>query len=331
VSTQRALRVASMLLAIIWAGEEAVAQIVIGRYAGEFLSLGAGARALAMGNAATAAPGPWAASYYNPSALAGLQQRHAEFMHASQFDNLYTYDYLSFSKPLSGGMAGSLTALYTRVGDIPMTKLSDPNQPLSDANRVVVERKTGDNELALLGGVGRTMGHGWRTGANAKLLYKSVAREMAFGLGFDVGVGRTLVKGLDVGLVARDLTTSVLGWSTGRTEAILPSVSLGGAWSQDLPGLNAKATVAADLENHFESRGAAEAISAGPLSAEPHVGVEYLIANTVALRGGLNGSADKNNITAGAGLRLAWMNVNVAFQNHADLGFTHRVSLGVVW
>ncbi len=331
MSTQRALRVALTLLAVVITCKGAAAQFVIGRYAGEFLALGAGARALAMGNAATAAPGPWAASYYNPSALAGLERRHAEFMHASQFDNLYTYDYLSFSKPIEGGMAGSLTALYTRVSDIPLTKLADPAQPLSDDNRVLIDRKTGDHELALLGGIGRTVGHGWRTGANAKLLYKSVARETAYGLGFDVGVGRTLAKGLEAGLLARDLTTSILAWSTGRTEAILPSVSLGGAWTRDLPALNAQATLAADLEGHFESRGEAEALSAGALSAAPHIGLEYLIANTVALRGGLNGGADKNDITAGAGLRLAWMNVNAAFQNHADLGFTHRVSLGVVW
>jgi hypothetical protein len=328
VSIQRVLL--SMLvggLIIAGTATPAAGQLVIGRYAGEFLSLGAGARALAMGGASVAGPTPATASYYNPSALAGIGRHYIEFMHASQFDNLYSYDYLSFAKSVSNDYAGALTVLYTRVGDIPITKLDNPNLPLSDANRVLVDKKTGDNELALIAGAGRRFGSGWRAGANAKLLFKNVAGESAEGLGFDLGLGRSLPMGFEVGLMARDITTSILAWSTGRTEAILPSVDMGAAWTDELPGLNAKITVAADLDGHFESRGDAERVNAGALSVQPKGGVEYLIANTVALRGGYTG----DSFTAGAGLKLAWLNVGAAFQNHPDLGFTHRVSAGVTW
>ena len=217
----------------------AKAEWVAGRYAGEFLSLGAGARALAMGGASVAQPTPSSSVYYNPSTLADMEKRHAEFMHASQFENLYTYDYLSFAGRLPGGQAGGLTLLYTRVGGIPMTQLADPNQPLSDNNRVLVTKETGDHELALMAGVARRMKFGWRAGATAKLLYKSVADESAVGVGFDLGLSKTLPHRFAVGMVARDLTTSILAWSTGRTEAILPSVAIGGAWSAELRGLNA--------------------------------------------------------------------------------------------
>jgi hypothetical protein len=327
VKTPR-LWIAVLVFAVI-AGlcSQASAQFVIGRYAGEFLSLGAGARALAMGNAAVAAPTPSSASYYNPSALAGLTRHYAEFMHASQFDNLYTYDYLSFAMPMRNGYSGALTALYTRVSGIPVTKLADPSQPLSDNNRVLLDHTTGDHELALVAGMGRRFDSGWRAGANAKLLFKTVAGKSAEGLGVDLGLGRTVAKGVDVGLMARDLTTSILAWSTGRTEAILPSVELGGAWAQELSSLNARLTVVADLDGHFESRGDAEQVQAGPLTVEPKAGLEYLISNTVALRGGITG----NNLTAGAGIHFAWLDVNAAFQNHPDLGFTHRVSVGVTW
>ena len=121
MNTARLAKFALVLMAACWSISDAAAQLVIGRYAGEFLSLGAGARALAMGGASVAAPTPPTAAYYNPSALAGLQKRYLEFMHASQFDNLYTYDYLSFARSLSDGYSGSLTMLYTRVSDIPLT------------------------------------------------------------------------------------------------------------------------------------------------------------------------------------------------------------------
>ncbi|MBU0507385.1 PorV/PorQ family protein [bacterium] len=324
------VRFAYITLAVImfcWPFSHASAQLVIGRYAGEFLSLGAGARALAMGGASVASPTPSSAGYYNPSGLVGIERRHVEFMHASQFDNLYTYDYLSFAQPMEGGLAGALTVLYTRVGDIPITRLADPSAPLSDANRVIVEKKTGDHELALMAAAARQLSGGWRVGANAKLLFKTVADESAYGLGLDLGIGRSLGKRFEVGLAARDLTTSILAWSTGRTEAILPSFVVGGAWSCALSSLNADVTIAADVDAHFESRGEAESVEAGPLSAEPRVGLEYLIARTVALRGGMNGDSP----AFGAGLNFAWIHVNAAFQDHEDLGFTHRVSLGVTW
>jgi hypothetical protein len=327
VKGKRTLVAAFIAIAISGVSSTATAEWVVGRYAGEFLSLGAGARALAMGGASVARPTPSAAVFYNPSALADVEKRHAEFMHASQFDNLYTYDYLSFAGRLRGGQAAGVTLLYTRVSNIPMTRLADPNQPLSDNNRVVVEKETGDHELALLAGTGRMLKSGWRGGASAKLLYKSVAGESAFGLGFDLGASKTLPHGFAVGLAARDVTTSVLAWTTGRTEAILPSLAAGGAWSADLHAVNARISLAADLDGHFESRGAAEQVEAGPLTVEPRVGLEYLVAHTVALRGGING----NTFTAGAGLCFRWLSVQAAFQNHTDLGLTHRVSVNVDW
>lgn len=300
---------------------------VVGRYAGEFLSLGAGARALAMGGASIADPTPSSAVYYNPSALAGLGKRHVEFMHASQFENLYTYDYLSFAGKLPGGNTGGVTVLYTRVTDIPLTRLSDPSQPLGDNNRVVVSEETGDHEIALMASTARSFSSKWRAGATAKLLYKSVASEGAYGLGFDIGVSRSLPHRLVVGVTARDITTSVLAWSTGRTESILPSIAVGGAWSADLRTLNARLSLAADLDGHFESRGAAEVVDAGPLTVEPRFGLEYLISHTVALRGGVNG----DDLTAGAGIYFRWLSVHAAFQDHADLGLTHRISMAIEW
>jgi hypothetical protein len=302
-------------------------EFVIGRYASEFMSLGAGARSLAMGGAAVANPTPAAAGYHNPSRLAGFDKRQIEFMHAALFDNLYTYDQLSYAQSIQDGYSGGFTVLYSRVGEIRLTKLADPNRTLSDDNRVLVDRNTTDNELALFASAGKQFQHGWRMGASAKLLHKSVASQTAFGLGFDVAAGRTLMRNLEFGIAAHDLTTSVLAWSTGRTEAILPSLVVGGAYMLDLRALNARLSIAADLDGHFESRGAAEQIEAGPLTVDPRLGLEYLISNTVALRGGLNGDV----LTAGAGLHISVVTVDAAFQNHVDLGFTHRVSLGVTW
>ncbi len=315
------------IIAISLVTQVAHSQWVIGRYAGEFMNLGAGARALAMGGASVASPSSATAGYYNPSALAGISQRSVEFMHASQFDNLFTYDFLSFSTPMQRGMSGAVTMLYSRVGDIPLTRLADPSQPLSDANRVEVDGQTGDHELAVLASGGRELGDGWNGGASAKILTKSVASETAIGLGFDLGVQRSLGSRSEIGAVVRDITTSTMAWSTGRTESILPTLAVGGRWSTPLRAMNADVTVVADAEARFESRGEAEVISAGPMTVEPHVGAEYLISHTVALRAGLKGE----RFTAGAGLHFGSLDVHAALEDHPDLGLTHRVSVGVMF
>ncbi|MBK6765811.1 MAG: PorV/PorQ family protein [bacterium] len=316
-----------LFVAILLFAQYANAQWVIGRYAGEFLDLGAGARALAMGGASTASPAATTSGYYNPAGLAGLSKRGVEFMHASQFDNLFTYDYLSFATPMQNGLSGALTVLYARVSDIPLTRLSDPSQPLSDGNRVEVDGQTGDHEWAVLASAGRAIGRQWDAGATAKILTKSVASETAVGLGFDIGVQRAIGRRAELGAAIRDVSTSTLAWSTGRTESILPTVSVGGRWSAPLRAMNAEISLAADADTRFESRGEAEAISAGPLSIEPHVGAEYLISNTVALRGGLRGE----RFTAGAGLLFGSLAVHAALEDHQDLGLTHRVSVGVTF
>ncbi len=322
------VRCIGLIIALSSMAQVAEAQWVIGRYAGEFLSLGAGARALAMGGASVASPLPATAGYYNPAGLAGLDRRSVEFMHASQFDNLFTYDYLSFATPIERSrheMSGAITFLYSRVGDIPLTRLADPTQPLSDANRVEVDGQTGDHEWAAIASAGRKLGGDWNVGASAKILTKSVASETAVGLGFDLGLNRVLGSRAEFGAVVRDVTTSTMAWSTGRTESILPTLGIGARWSAPLPAMNADITLVADAETRFETRGEAEVISAGPVSVEPRLGAEYLISKTVAVRAGLKG----DRFTAGAGLLFGSLAVHAALEDHTDLGLTHRVSIGV--
>ncbi len=154
-----------------------------------------------------------------------------------------------------------------------------------------------------------------------------MAEESAFGLGLDLGFGRSLTKKVEVGLAVRDVTTSVLAWSTGRTEGILPSLAVGGSFSTDLTAANARIVVAGELDTHLESRGEAELIDAGFATVDPKLGLEYEIARTVSLRGGFKGDEP----TFGAGLRLSKLSLGAAFEDHGDLGFTHRISVGYGW
>ena len=70
-----------------------------------------------------------------------------------------------------------------------------------------------------------------------------------------------------------------------------------------------------------------EQFSAGALSGETHVGIEYTIKNTVSLRGGM----DTERFTAGAGLSIGPVAADYAYQSHDGLGESHRISLAYCW
>ena len=64
-----------------------------------FLTMGAGARALAMGDAATATANDATALYWNPATLLRIENQSATFMHAATLENS-AYDYAAYGLSL---------------------------------------------------------------------------------------------------------------------------------------------------------------------------------------------------------------------------------------
>jgi len=80
-------------------GTEAFAQ----KFSNEFLAIGIGARARAMGNATVASTNSVMAGYWNPAALASLDITgiQAGAMHTEQFAGVAKFDYLGVTLPLN--------------------------------------------------------------------------------------------------------------------------------------------------------------------------------------------------------------------------------------
>ena len=75
-------------------------QSVDARYTADFLTLGVGARALAMGGAGTALSDNAYAPYWNPAGLGQLTRYEVSFMHAT-LNGEDAYDFVSFVVPLA--------------------------------------------------------------------------------------------------------------------------------------------------------------------------------------------------------------------------------------
>jgi len=94
-----------------------------GTSAGQFLKLGAGARAAAMGEAYSAICEDADSVYWNPGALSGLRGISGTFMHAALFSEL-NYEYLGYAQPLKNYGGIGLGVQYLTAGQIPETDSS---------------------------------------------------------------------------------------------------------------------------------------------------------------------------------------------------------------
>ena len=89
----------------------------------QFLKLGVGARAVAMGEAYSVIADGADALYWNPAGLTRIENRSATFMHAILLDSV-VYDYLGYGQNIPGYGAAGASIQYLSVGTIKETDSS---------------------------------------------------------------------------------------------------------------------------------------------------------------------------------------------------------------
>ncbi|MEK7670779.1 MAG: UPF0164 family protein, partial [Bacteroidota bacterium] len=72
----------------------------IAKYAGEFISLGVGGRALGMGGAFVALANDVTAGYWNPAGLSHINYPQISLMHDERYGSLVNYDYGAVGLPV---------------------------------------------------------------------------------------------------------------------------------------------------------------------------------------------------------------------------------------
>ncbi|HZE19764.1 MAG TPA: PorV/PorQ family protein [Candidatus Angelobacter sp.] len=306
------------------------------RYAGEFLRIGVGARALGMGSAFVGLADDGTAAYWNPAGLATLSQRQVTAMHAEQFGSIVQYDFLSYVMPV--GAAGkprqaiSVSLVRLGVSDIPDTrglqiidqngngKFDYPEDLLVvDESRFVFDS---DNDAALLFSYARDIRPGLSLGGNFKYIRQWLGDSLrSNGFGLDLGL-LYVGKSFSMGATLRDATTTRILWNTGTGEFIAPSLRLGAAKTRGFRDRRHLVTAALDVQVGFSDERLSSQAHLGGVTFEFHPGLEYWYDRRLALRAGF----EAQNFTAGAGLRYHRLGLDYAFLDHRDLDASHRVS-----
>ena len=298
--------------------------VEIAKYAGEFLSTGAGARALGMGGAHVAIGGDATFGYWNPAGLTAINYPEITAMHSRRFGGVVNYDYAGFALPFRAKESLALNIIRLAVDDIPIPVLQNQNLELSEYNRPYVDRYVSDAEYAAFLSYAKKRSDSFSYGANVKFIRKGVGDNSAWGIGFDIGVLWNPAGKLMVGANLQDITTTILAWDTGTKELISPTFKTGLAYPFHFKFIKSDLLLAADTDIRAEGREFSAQMNIGPISIDPRIGAELLVRNVVALRLGRD---DIGSLTAGAGIKLPRLDLDYAFLSHDELDTTHRISL----
>jgi len=291
---------AILILSLAWA-DSALAQAP--KYSNEFLSIGVGARGLAMSKAQVASVNDVTSAYWNPAGLMGIQNDlQVSAQHAEYFAGIAKYDYAGVATKIDSSSALAFSFVRFGVDDIPnTTDLIDQN------GQVNYDRITSFSaaDYAFLLSYARELGiEGLTVGGNAKVVYRQIgSMAKAWGFGLDVGAQHKY-KGWRFGAMGRDITSTFNAWSfnldsttvavfqatdneipSNRLEITLPKLVLGAAREftiKDRVGILAEVNVDITTDGRRNVL-----ISGDPLSIDPNLGVEIDYMDIVYFRAGI--------------------------------------------
>jgi hypothetical protein len=307
----------------------------IAKYAGEFMAIGVGGRALGLGSAYVALASDASAGYWNPSALARLDYPEVILMHDERFGNLINYDYAAVAIPYGTDESLAISVARLGIDGIPDSRnaLVDNSGSgvLDNLNNLDYSKISYFNsaDWALYLSYAAKYTPDLFYGLNVKLIRRTINEYSATGIGFDIGLLYSPTADCFIGLNAQDITTTFVAWSTGTDELISPTIKIGATYFIDLFG--GRFAPVCDVDMRFENRQFASIAHLGAISLDPHAGLEFDYNKLIALRVGYS---DVKQLTLGAGLHFRKLDIDYSFARFGqsnDLGDTHRISLRFVF
>jgi len=320
-----------------------ISQLNAGRYAGDFMAIGAGVRPLGMGGAFAAIANDGSAIYWNPSGIAQIKNSQINIMHAFLYNGLASYDNISFCQPLPNNVTIGLNITRLTVDEIPLFL----EKYLVGTN---VDQRINNSEYHLPGvpdGQFRSVDDlfqfafakhihykanmGWMLfeipfdfyfGGNVKFIRRDLLDNLGTGTGIDLGL---LVKTdlapifdleylgrLALGFNFQDVAGTDIAWNTitEMRDEVLFNTKIGIAVSQPVKKLKSDFVLAFDYDYVYDST--------------VHLGLEWNYNNIGQLRFGFY----DDNVTAGVSTTIYGVGVDYALLTN-PIGLTNRVGIRV--
>ncbi len=299
------------ILAFSWI----LSSVLFAQSGSAFLSIGSGARAMAMGSAYSAVTNDVYSLHWNPAGLSFITKNEAAGTHA-ELPGEISQEYMAVAHPFGRG-AFAVGASYFDYGSI--EGRSDDRSPASNFAA---------RDLVIQTGLGWAFSNKVRAGATVKFFQSRIADESSKGIALDAGVMKNIFRdSIRLGAGFRNLGPSTAFRSESRS---LPFTLFGGAGYSWGPIL-----LSSELTQEMED-------SRSRLS----FGAEYQVLGPVAVRAGrflpVSGASSSpagfgnasepvsmDGFCTGLGLKLGAAELDYAFNSSGILGSSHHLSLKV--
>jgi len=310
------------------------------KYSNEFLSIGVGGRALAMGGAQAASVMDATAGFWNPAGLTGIAgDLEIAAMHTEYFAGIAKYDYGCLAAKIDATRTVAFSIIRFGVDDIP-----DTSELIDASGNINYDRlksfSVGDYGFFFSYAL-KAKTPGLRFGGSAKIIHRK-AGDFAKAWGFGLDAGAQYDKGKwTFGLMAKDITSTFNGWSfnteklapvfaqtnneipQNSLEVTLPKLILGAAFKTPI---TQKISIQAEINTDITFDGKRNVpIASDPISVDPHLGLEVGYNNLVFVRGGVNNIQKVKDFdgststimqpSMGIGLRLSNLSIEYALTN----------------
>jgi len=272
----------------------------------QFLKLGVGGRAIAMGGAYSAVANDPTAIYWNPAGLAFIAEHNVTFMHAVWFESIF-YDYFAYAQPVGIWGVMGFSVQYLSAGSIDELDIYGVKTGSFNPSDTALTVSWAEDFRDILVGI------------NIKYIMTEIVDSASavstdFGIIYPVFLDKAKISFSMQNLGGRiqyDSKKEKLPFNT--------RMGLGINVSDDF-------IVSVDLN--------------APIDYNPYfcLGTEYCLGRgsdfSFALRGGYNSHMSKSRlggmagISSGMGFGLWDISLDYAWTPYGDLGHTHRVSLG---
>lgn len=270
-----------------------------------FLKLGAGSRAVAMGEAFTAIANDVSGTYWNPAGLANLSGTELMFTHNKWLQDI-TNEFAAFGFR-AGKNAFGVSFISNTIGGIERRVIASA-EPLDvlTAHDIVFG-------LSYARGIGENLS----LGTTFKYLYQKIYIESASGLAADLGLQYIIpLYGLKTGVVLQNF--GFVSKLHEESTKLPQTIRLGLAYQLPFQILNGEFLLATDWMKILDS------------ISHVNFGFEYNFIKYLALRFGYQtGFADKG-IHGGLGVGFNRYRLDYAYVPFtSDLGNSHQISIGI--
>ncbi|MDD3051546.1 MAG: hypothetical protein PHR06_10415 [Candidatus Cloacimonetes bacterium] len=312
-----------------------------GSYAGDFMEIGAGVKALSIGGAFSSIADDGTAIYWNPAGISQLKRPEISAMRAFLYKNLATYDNITYCQPLPNQVTLGISWTRLTISDIPVfeekhlvgttvdQRSTFPELHLSGIPDDEFSSKDDLLQIAFSKHVQRNLNIGWLFfdipfdfyfGGSVKYIKRDVYQNMGTGAGFDLSMltktDLAVILDLDwlgtfnCGVNFQNIGGTTIVWDTEskHEDEILLNTKLGLSLNQPISIWKSVLTLAYDHDYVYEGR--------------DRFGFEWMYNRTIALRLGLC----EKDFSTGIDLNLYGFQIDYAFITNV-LGHTNRVGI----